>query len=158
MPVSLPDLPAALRSPRRGARWPQSIEERIEITDIEWNGNPCWRWLGTHRKSDGRPTLNNKYVYRVLYEELRGPLPRGKGHASHHGCEHKWCINPWHDDVMPQGAHLRLHGLPGDHCCRKRRTARPDILTMRHTPTGGRASGNAGPAFANVAALPITAI
>jgi hypothetical protein len=93
---------------------PEQICARIIVTDEIWNGTPCWRWNGQNRIQDGRPIFNARYVYRIVYELLRGRLPRGKGHASHHGCEHKWRINPWHVEVITQSEHMREHELGGD--------------------------------------------
>jgi len=74
----------------------------------------CWRWSGTHRLHDGRPIIGKRYVYRVMHEYLIGPLPKGKGNASHHTCNNSWCINPWHLQPMPQSEHMQTHGLGGD--------------------------------------------
>ena len=72
---------------------------------------PCRRWSGTHRISDGRPISGKKYAYRVVYEQEIGPLPEG---VAHHLCENSWCVNPHHLEFIPQGEHLRKHGLAGD--------------------------------------------
>jgi hypothetical protein len=98
----------------RPALTPDQIRARIFVTDVVWNGTQCWRWNGQHRKRDGRPIFNGRYVYRVVYELERGPLPQGKGHASHHGCEHQWCINPWHVASISQSEHMHMHELGGD--------------------------------------------
>jgi hypothetical protein len=87
-----------------GYKWLK--EPGFEITDLMWNGTPCWRWLGAH--NTGRPVLNQKQVYRIFYERERGPLP--PGHDAHHNCEHMWCINPWHIEPLTRQAHLKLHG------------------------------------------------
>src|SRR5882672_9089052 len=50
----------------------------VRLSKEVFEGSPCWEWLGAHRTSDGRPILNNRYVYRLFYEALIGPLPRGK--------------------------------------------------------------------------------
>jgi hypothetical protein len=85
------------------SKWPK---ERIEVTDLFWSGTPCWRWLGAHNK--GRPVLNQKYVYRILYERERGRLPQDRD--AHHGCEHEWCVNPWHVEPLTHQKHMKLHG------------------------------------------------
>jgi hypothetical protein len=87
-------------------KWPK---ERTQVTDLEWNGTCCWRWLGAHKR-DGRPVLNQKYVYRILYERERGPLPQGRD--THHSCERSWCINPWHVEPMTHSEHMKIHGNP----------------------------------------------
>lgn len=93
---------------------PERIATLIEPADVGWSGTPCWRWLGTHRSHDGRPVYQRRYVYRLTYELLIGPLPKGKGNAGHHGCERLWCINPWHLQPISQTRHMQLHGLGGD--------------------------------------------
>lgn len=93
---------------------PPRLASRILLTDLMWNGTPCWRWIGQHRKQDGRPILNKRYVYGLTYEAMTGePLPRGRGNATHHCCARLWCINPEHVKPMTQGQHLREHGLEG---------------------------------------------
>lgn len=89
-------------------------EKRVQETEFIWDGTPCWRWLGQHRKRDGRPVHNQRYVYRIVYQDMIGALPRGRGYALHHRCEHKWCINPKHVSPISQSDHMREHGLGGD--------------------------------------------
>lgn len=83
-----------------------TLENGIVITDVLWNGTPCWRWLGIH--SHGRPVFDHVYVYRILYERERGSIP--PGHINHHGCEHEWCINPWHVEAITRAKHGDIHG------------------------------------------------
>lgn len=90
----------------------QEIDRRIVVTDLGWNGTPCWQWIGHHRKRDGRATVGrNLLVYRELYKLKRGPIrPRSE---FHHGCEHGWCINPWHLEQLTRKEHSARHGLVG---------------------------------------------
>ena len=97
----LPELPAKMRN-------------LVTLAGVEWNGSQCWCWHGAHRIHDGRPVLGKEYVYRILYRELRGALPNGKGNVLHHGCHRVWCVNPWHGESLNQSAHMREHGLGGD--------------------------------------------
>lgn len=83
-----------------------------QTTEHVYENTCCWRWKGRHRKEDGRPVLRKRYVYRLVYEDLHGPIPRGCG--LHHRCDRPWCVNPAHVEPMRQRDHLRLHGLPGD--------------------------------------------
>jgi hypothetical protein len=85
----------------------------VALTLITVVAGGCWHFLGTHRKHDGRPVLANKYVYRLLYELVRGPIP--KGHVAHHQrCDDKACVNPWHVEPMTQSQHMMEHGFGGD--------------------------------------------
>ena len=93
-----------------GMKIGRAIERNHFMTGI--TGEQCSSACVLAWAAGERPTLGSRYVYRIVYEELIGPLPRGKG--SHHGCEHKWCINPWHTEVLSQSEHNRAHGLGGD--------------------------------------------
>ena len=70
--------------------------------------NECKRWHGAHRE-DGRPTLGGRYVYRIAWEIEHGALPLGM--VLHHSCEHPWCINHEHLELMSQSEHMKLHGF-----------------------------------------------
>lgn len=73
---------------------------------------PCVQWTGRHRKEDGRPIDGqSRYVYRVKYEEVFGPIP--SKFILHHVCDNSWCIEPTHLNPMPQNDHIKEHGLPG---------------------------------------------
>ena len=72
----------------------------------------CMRWNGRHRKSDGRPVVGKKYVYRMRWEQKYGPIPTGS--VVHHTCGNSWCVNLRHLRLLSQGDHLREHRLPGD--------------------------------------------
>lgn len=72
----------------------------------------CIRWPGAHRKSDGRPVIGGRYVYRIVFEQRYGRLLVGQ--ILHHTCGAEWCINPEHLVPMTQGQHLKEHGNSGD--------------------------------------------
>lgn len=73
----------------------------------------CWRWPYSHRRTDLRPTLHRRYVYRLLYEIAAAErLPART--VLHHTCGNAWCINPWHLAPMEQSAHMVTHGRGGD--------------------------------------------
>jgi len=57
-------------------------------------------------------------VYRITYKQRFGSIPRGK--LLHHECEKVWCIEPTHLRPMTQAEHMKLHGIPGDHCQAKK--------------------------------------
>lgn len=72
---------------------------------------PCMFWPGTHRASDGRPVIGDRYVYRIVYEQVKGPLLQEQ--VLHHLCHDVRCINPEHLVPLLQGEHMREHGLTG---------------------------------------------
>jgi hypothetical protein len=101
----------------------------------------CWTWDGSHSGTDGRPVLNGKLAYRLMYEKLRGPIP--KGMVAHHTCKNPQCVNPWHIELMSNAEHMRLHSPEyinwqslKTHC--KRGHEFTEASTY-HTASGGRA-------------------
>jgi hypothetical protein len=58
---------------------------------------PCWIWLG-YSYDSGRPARRingrKRFLYRVLYELLIGPIPEGL--VPDHLCRNPRCPNPWH--------------------------------------------------------------
>lgn len=58
--------------------------------------NGCWQWLGGKASNthDRRPVFRNKYVYRVIWEHLYGPIPKGR--VCCHICDNSLCVNPEH--------------------------------------------------------------
>lgn len=69
--------------------------------------SPCERWDGWHRPSDDRPIERKRYVYRLRWEAIHGPLP--DGHLLHHLCDNPWCINVEHLEAMTHAEHAALH-------------------------------------------------
>lgn len=67
----------------------------------------CWLWHGLRGEPRGRPFRNRELACRIIYEQLRGPIP--KGWVAHHVCKNKKCVNPWHIDLMTRGEHTKLH-------------------------------------------------
>src|SRR4029077_16175248 len=98
---------------------PDNIRQRLLVSD------GCWFWTGEIRKRDGRAIFNKQYVYRILYELLRGPIPEGRV-LHHRECNHKGCVNPWHTVAITQGEHLKEHGIAGY----------PSQLKKTHCPAG----------------------
>ncbi len=76
----------------------------------------CWVWLRAI-SSAGYPVIRFRgqllYVHRLM---SRGLIP--KGHVVHHRCEHRWCVNPDHLEVMPHAEHTRYHAADAATCKR----------------------------------------
>src|SRR3990167_7138031 len=74
---------------------PDSIRRRITVTPT------CWLWLGAHT-SGGYSEVwwegKVKYVHRIVYELLIGPLPPGL--LSDHLCRNRGCVNPSHIEFV----------------------------------------------------------
>lgn len=79
----------------------------------------CHRWLRGHNGKN-RPvtyiTGEWDYVYRVIWEELHGPIPSGLQIC--HSCDHEWCVNPAHfflgtqaDNMADKAAKGRVRGV-----------------------------------------------
>jgi hypothetical protein len=71
----------------------------------------CWIWNGyVTEKGYGRiytePPNTMKYVHRIVYELLIGPVPKGK--ELHHKCLNKHCCNPNHLEVLTRSEHCLL--------------------------------------------------
>ena len=69
----------------------------------------CQRPAGVsyYRGEDGRPILDGKYVYRIEWEKVNGPLPLGM--VLHHTCETVWCVNLEHLEPMTRAEHAAIH-------------------------------------------------
>lgn len=85
----------------------QGIPERItrQLTERQ---NGCWSWSGAHTKAGYACTWWNgsqRSVHRVLYQELRGPVPDGLV-LDHVVCDDKSCPNPWHVEPSTNVANM----------------------------------------------------
>lgn len=98
------------------------LSHRIEGLD-----SGCWRWLGTERREDGRARLGPKYVYRLVYETMVGPIPSGL--VLDHLCQNPWCVNPTHLEPVPQAINMRRAGVVGG-------DAHIGQATKTHCPAG----------------------
>lgn len=72
---------------------------------------PCkpYRQYGT-RTRKGRPFIGHRLAYVVLWERVHGPVP--EGYVLHHTCEHKWCVEITHLELVTPVEHGRLHFTP----------------------------------------------
>ena len=76
-----------------------------EIKDCGYD-TPCWVWR--HDIKAPYPMSNGRRVYRILYEQKYGSLP--KGTQSHHKCRNKRCVNPDHIQPLSPQKHGEIHG------------------------------------------------
>lgn len=82
---------------------------------VERLADGCWRWTGPgyHRREDDRPVFKRRYVYRLMYEALVGPIPSGT--VMDHLCRRPWCVNPEHVEPVAQRTNIeRGDWQPGD--------------------------------------------
>jgi hypothetical protein len=64
----------------------------------------CWGWTGyTDRAGHARLRCGGVtcYVRRLLYEMVAGPVPAGLFLIE--TCQHRWCINPLHQEPVTRG-------------------------------------------------------
>lgn len=81
-------------------------QRRADILARIIYGEGCWLWRGYHRKKDGRPILGKAYAYRLVYEVLVGPIPKGLV-LDHVVCDNPACVRPDHVAPVPQASNLR---------------------------------------------------
>ena len=86
----------------------------------------CWEWHGAKTpagyavmREDGR----NRYVHRIVYEALRGPIPADR--VIDHLCRNPGCVNPDHLEPVPHRLNIlrgkRALNAVRTHCCRGHR-------------------------------------
>lgn len=79
----------------------KSDAERLEsfVSIVPITG--CWMWMGAiSHDGYGRFHLRGKFMpaYRASYEIHRGPVPQEL--RCDHLCRNRWCVNPWHIDIV----------------------------------------------------------
>jgi hypothetical protein len=68
----------------------------------------CWKWEGSHWKSGyARYSRRGLVIHKVIYEAIYGPV--AEGFELHHKCRHKWCVNPFHLEVVTVLQHRGYH-------------------------------------------------
>lgn len=87
---------------------------------VEKKPNGCWEWQG-NRSSSGYGRYGQKYVHRIVYEELHGELPVDV--FVRHKCDNRPCCNPEHlvdgshednmHDMAVRGRQFGNHRLTG---------------------------------------------
>jgi hypothetical protein len=98
--------------------WPtrQTLERHFtlfeQVQAIGWDVDEktgCWEWRGV-RLRNGRARVTHKkrhfYPYRVIWEEVYGPIPRGLGAC--HLCGNSGCVNPDHIVPGTQSQNIRM--------------------------------------------------
>lgn len=71
----------------------------------------CIRWRGAH---DGKGYAHFRpqglwrtdRVFRTFYELLHGVIPPWK--ELHHTCHNKWCVSPFHIEVVDRIGHMEI--------------------------------------------------
>lgn len=91
------------------------LAERLWGNIDKGNDAECWPWRGgttsTGHGTIRSPSCHSHPVHRLVYEQLRGAIP--KGLILHHDCGNPLCCNPAHMILMPQSEHVRLHDAGG---------------------------------------------
>ena len=110
---------------------------------VEWTPT-CWKWRGGHR-SDGYGTLSctlapyhsvHLVAHRAAYLIYRGVIPEGM--QLDHLCRNRWCVNPWHLEVVTQRENI-LRGLaPSALQARQTHCKRGHSLDVAYRDPSGR--------------------
>ena len=106
---------------------------RVDVMRWIWDNifvcpSGCWLWLGADSGQDenargaGYPKMRflgkTRYVHRVIYTFLIGPIP--KGYQIDHKCKHwskvfpfahRRCINPDHLEAVTQSDNIKRNSL-----------------------------------------------
>ena len=83
------------------------VDSKIEPEPI----TGCWLWIGARHQhgygimQDHTPRRRRLYAHRVMYEALRGPIPRGM--TLDHLCRQRCCVNPVHLEAVSRVENVR---------------------------------------------------
>lgn len=87
-----------------------TVEDMRRIIGLMAKGGDCFPWGGA-RNRKGYAVLGgfgqNKNAHRIMWEYWHGvEIP--PNHDVHHLCGRRWCINPYHLEMMTHSAHAAL--------------------------------------------------
>jgi hypothetical protein len=116
-PIELPWRPQPPTAPHGGAthlqgRWVVNrIVYRLARAGVDLDPGKCWPWPGAKSEAGyGRlasDPLGDTYVHRVMYREVRGPIPSDQ--EVDHLCRNRSCANPnpSHMEAVPRAENAR---------------------------------------------------
>lgn len=92
----------------------------MKTKNIDDSGGPdaCWPWRGSHTKQ-GYALGSRTTASREVYEELRGPIP--KGMEIDHLCRNRGCVNPKHLETVTHRENIRRSPLIAARCVKMAR-------------------------------------
>lgn len=107
----------------------------------------CWRWTGTLMTSGhgsfwvrGIAGSYEGMAYRWAYEFFRGEIPDAL--VCDHLCRNRWCVNPWHLDLVPVVVNTMRGMCPQAINARKTHCIHGHEFTPENTiPRGGSERG-----------------
>lgn len=121
----------------------RGVQDRFwnQVT-IAWDA--CWIWNLAHN-TENYAVFNiarghQMVAHRVAYIALRGPIPAGM--VLDHRCRNRWCVNPFHLDVVTQRENILRGTSPASWHVHKRfciHGHRYDAGNTYLRPGGGRA-------------------
>jgi hypothetical protein len=120
---------------------PASIADKIKPNTV----TSCWRWIGAKdSKGYGNVKVGRRVrkAHRVVYETLRGPIPRDK--ECDHLCWVPGCVNPKHIELVTHAENVRrgaARWVPGARQRAKRRCPKGHGYTKANTYVQPSTSG-----------------
>ena len=71
-----------------------AIHVTTTVDHLVWKSASCWYWRGKTFPG-GYGVYGGTSAHRFVYEEVRGPIPKGMV-LDHFVCDNPKCVNPWH--------------------------------------------------------------